>query len=144
MLRQKFISSIKRHFKIHKVCALLGPRQCGKTTLAMQFAKLEGIPEANIFDLDNPLHIERLKEPIIAFNSLKGIIIIDEIQHIPNLFSIIRTLVDKRDIKSLKLKETSDILKKLGTKKGKRFLIGFAAESGKNVKRAGEEAPKIL
>ena len=44
--------------------------------------------------------------------------------------------LDKSDINSLKLKKTTDILKKLGTKKGKRFLIGFAAESGKNIKRA--------
>jgi len=44
--------------------------------------------------------------------------------------------LDKSDINSLKLKKTTDILKKLGAKKGKRFLIGFAAESGKNVNRA--------
>jgi len=50
--------------------------------------------------------------------------------------STAKNKLDKSDINSLKLKKTSDILKKLGTKKGKRFLIGFAAESGKNVKRA--------
>ncbi len=44
--------------------------------------------------------------------------------------------LDKSDINLLKLKKTTDILKKLGTKKGKRFLVGFAAESGKNVSRA--------
>ena len=50
--------------------------------------------------------------------------------------SIAKNKLDKSDINSLKLKKTNDILKKLGTNKGKRFLIGFAAESGKNVKRA--------
>ncbi len=50
--------------------------------------------------------------------------------------SIAKDKLDKSGINSLKLKKTTDILKKLGTKKGKRFLIGFAAESGKNVKRA--------
>jgi len=47
--------------------------------------------------------------------------------------------LDKSDINSLKLKKTTDILKKLGSKKGKKFLIGFAAESGKNVKRATDK-----
>jgi predicted AAA+ superfamily ATPase len=37
-LRQEYLSLIETHFKIHKVCALLGPRQCGKTTLSRQFA----------------------------------------------------------------------------------------------------------
>lgn len=50
--------------------------------------------------------------------------------------STAKNKLDKSAINSLKLKKTTDILKKLGTKKGKRFLIGFAAESGKNVKRA--------
>jgi len=50
--------------------------------------------------------------------------------------STAKNKLDKDDVNLLKLKKTNDILKKLGTKKGKRFLIGFAAESGKNVKRA--------
>ena len=49
MLRQKFLSLVEQHFQIHKVCALLGPRQCGKTTFSRQFASLKKIPQINIF-----------------------------------------------------------------------------------------------
>ena len=82
MLRQQFLSLIEQHFQIHKVCALLGPRQCGKTTLSQQFANLKGIPRINIFDLENPLDLERLKEPMLALDDLRGFVIIDEIQYI--------------------------------------------------------------
>ncbi len=53
--------------------------------------------------------------------------------------SIAKKKLEKSDVNSLKLIKTADILKKLGTRKGKRFLIGFAAESGKNIKRAADK-----
>jgi predicted AAA+ superfamily ATPase len=112
MLRQQFLSLIEQHFQIHKVCALLGPRQCGKTTLSQQFANLKGIPRINIFDLENPLDLERLKEPMLALGDLRGFVIIDEIQYKPNLFSILRVLADKKDTKFLVLGSASrDLIK---------------------------------
>jgi len=112
MLRQEFLSLIEQHFQIHKVCALLGPRQCGKTTLSQQFANLKGIPRINIFDLENPLDLERLKEPMLALGDLRGFVIIDEIQYKPNLFSILRVLADKKDTKFLVLGSASrDLIK---------------------------------
>lgn len=112
MLRQQFFSLIEQHFQIHKVCALLGPRQCGKTTLSRQFANLKEIPRINIFDLENPLDLERLEEPMLALSDLHGFVIIDEIQYKPNLFSILRVLVDKTDIKFLVLGSASrDLIK---------------------------------
>ena len=112
MLRQQFFSLIEQHFQIHKVCALLGPRQCGKTTLSRQFANLKEIPRINIFDLENPLDLERLEEHMLALSDLHGFVIIDEIQYKPNLFSILRVLVDKTDIKFLVLGSASrDLIK---------------------------------
>jgi predicted AAA+ superfamily ATPase len=112
MLRQKFLSLIEQHFQIHKVCALLGPRQCGKTTLSQQFAKIKEIPRINIFDLEDPLDLERLNEPMLALSNLHGFVIIDEIQYKPNLFSILRVLADKNNIKFLVLGSASrDLIK---------------------------------
>ena len=112
MLRQQFLSLIEQHFQIHKVCALLGPRQCGKTTLSRQFANLKEIPRINIFDLEDPLDLERLEEPMLALSDLHGFVIIDEIQYKPNLFSILRVLADKTDIKFLVLGSASrDLIK---------------------------------
>lgn len=107
MLRLKFFTLIEQHFQIHKVCALLGPRQCGKTTLSKQFSHAMEIPRINIFDLENPLDLERLKEPMLALSDLEGFVIIDEIQYKPNLFKILRVLVDAKDIKFLVLGSAS-------------------------------------
>lgn len=57
--------------------ALVGPRQCGKTTLARQFVSPESL---NYFDLEDPLSLARLDEPMTALRELKGLVVIDEIQ----------------------------------------------------------------
>ncbi len=70
------------------VTAIVGPRQTGKTTLAREFAS------DYFFDLENPRDAALLAEPQLALESLSGIIVIDEIQRAPNLFPLIRYLVD--------------------------------------------------
>ena len=70
------------------VTTILGPRQCGKTTLAKQFQY------EHYFDLENPRDLARLDQPQLALEELKGLIVIDEIQRLPNLFPLIRYLVD--------------------------------------------------
>ncbi|MBP9778844.1 MAG: ATP-binding protein, partial [Rickettsiaceae bacterium] len=70
MERYKFLQLIENHFKIHKVCALLGPRQCGKTTLSQEFANLKKIPRINIFDLQDYSDLERLVDPLLALSDL--------------------------------------------------------------------------
>jgi uncharacterized protein len=72
--------------------ALVGPRQCGKTTLAREFVSTESI---NYFDLEDPLSLARLAEPMTALTDLKGLIVIDEIQRKPELFPILRVLIDR-------------------------------------------------
>jgi len=94
--RYNFLQLIENHFKIHKVCALLGPRQCGKTTLSQEFAIIKEIPRINIFDLEDYSDLERLTDPLLALSDLEGFVIIDEIQYKPNLFSTIRVLADKK------------------------------------------------
>lgn len=112
MIRQKFLTLINQHFQVHKVCALLGPRQCGKTTLSKQFIEQNQVPEINIFDLEDYSNLERLKDPLLALSDLEGFVIIDEIQYIPNIFSTIRVLVDKKNIKFLVLGSASrDLIK---------------------------------
>lgn len=94
MLRNKFINQIKDAFAINQVCALLGPRQCGKTTLSQQYAKISK-EEIHIFDLEDPLDLAKLENARLAFESLNGLIIIDEVQRRPELFPILRVMVDK-------------------------------------------------
>lgn len=53
MLRTQFIRTAEQAFAVNPAVALLGPRQCGKTTLAQQLFKKQGVPTGNYFDLEN-------------------------------------------------------------------------------------------
>lgn len=72
----------------------MGPRQCGKTTLARRVAA--GRRPAAFFDLESPADLARLANPEIALSRLKGLVVIDEIQHRPDLFPLLRVLSDRR------------------------------------------------
>ncbi|RLC02836.1 MAG: hypothetical protein DRH34_06715 [Deltaproteobacteria bacterium] len=73
---------------IFPVTAILGARQCGKTTLA------RSINFDHYFDLENPIDMARMEHPQLALEDLDGLIVIDEIQRSPDLFPLIRYLVD--------------------------------------------------
>ena len=75
-----------------RVVALIGPRQCGKTTMARLFVPSDSI---NYFDLEDPLSLSRLDQPMTALQNLRGIVVIDEVQRRPDLFPILRVLVDR-------------------------------------------------
>ena len=74
--------------------ALLGPRQCGKTTLARQ---LVPVASANSFDLEDPISLARLDEPLTALAELRGTVVIDEVQRRPELFPLLRDLADRAE-----------------------------------------------
>ncbi len=74
------------------IVALLGPRQCGKTTLARQFVPTTS---ANHFDLEDPISLARLEEPLTALGDLRGTVVIDEVQRRPELFPLLRVLADR-------------------------------------------------
>src|SRR5438093_6096631 len=78
-----------------RVVALLGPRQCGKTTLARQFVPAESL---NYFDLEDPQSLARLMEPDTALRPLKRLVVIDEIQRRPDLFPLLRVLADRNPL----------------------------------------------
>lgn len=75
-----------------RVVALMGPRQCGKTTLAREFVPSDS---PNYFDLEDPISLARLEEPMTALRDLRGLVVIDEIQRKPELFPILRVLADR-------------------------------------------------
>lgn len=79
---------IRELLEIFPVTAILGSRQCGKTTIA------RSIRHDHYFDLENPVDMARLDTPQLALEDLEGLIVIDEIQRAPDLFPLIRYLVD--------------------------------------------------
>ena len=74
--------------------ALVGPRQVGKTTLAR---RLLGPGSAQWFDLEDPQAAAALAAPLTALQGLRGLVVIDEVQHAPELFKVLRVLVDRSD-----------------------------------------------
>ncbi len=72
--------------------ALVGPRQVGKTTLARQFVTLDSV---NYFDLEDPVSLARLDQPMTALRDLQGLVVIDEIHRRGDLFPILRVLTDR-------------------------------------------------
>lgn len=96
MDRTPYLDQISMLFKVNPTVAILGPRQCGKTTLAREYAKrvlAEG-HEIITFDLEDGFDLARLENPNLALGALKGLIIIDEIQKRPDLFPMLRVLID--------------------------------------------------
>lgn len=87
-IRQEIETALGRS----RVVTLLGPRQSGKTTLARQFVSPDSL---NYFDLEDPISLARLDQPMLALRDLQGIVVIDEIQRRPDLFPILRVLVDR-------------------------------------------------
>lgn len=99
ILRHEYLDRIKNAFLNHRIVALLGPRQCGKTTLAKKFASTFDENSSHFFDMEDPLTAEQFKNPNLVLDSLNGIIILDEIQLASHLFPLLRVLADKDDNK---------------------------------------------
>ncbi len=88
------IELLKKLIKDNPIVAILGPRQCGKTTLSHQFSS-QWPSSVTAFDLENPRDTQRLRDPLLALEDTKGLVIIDEIQRRPDLFPVLRVLSDR-------------------------------------------------
>lgn len=93
--RDKALKNIQKALKRSPVVALIGPRQCGKTTIARQIVPSDSI---NYFDLEDPASLARLSEPMTALSMLRGVVIIDEVQRRPDLFPVLRVLADRKPL----------------------------------------------
>jgi len=76
------------------VVGLLGARQVGKTTLARDLLEHREGP-VTVFDLEDPTDRARLEDPKLALEPLEGLVVIDEVHHLPELFPLLRVLVDR-------------------------------------------------
>lgn len=90
--RPTYLEKLSTALRRSPVVALLGPRQCGKTTLA----RIHGEEQKSThFDLESQPDVQRLQNPEMVLGSLEGTVILDEIQRMPELFSVLRVLVDR-------------------------------------------------
>ncbi len=93
--------------------AILGPRQIGKTTLAEEIAARTR-PEPVYLDLENPADLAKLDDPGQYFQThTDRLIILDEIQRTPELFQVLRGVIDRR--------------RRAGQKSGQFLILGSAS-----------------
>jgi len=90
--RTALLGRIRKALGRSRVVVLSGPRQAGKTTLARELLDAESV---NYFDLEDPVSLARLDEPMTALRPLKGLVVIDEVQRRPDLFPVLRVLTDR-------------------------------------------------
>ena len=86
---------LEQQLKDYPVVALLGPRQVGKSTLAQRVIKKR--VKSVYLDLERPSHLNQLNSPEYFFEQNKqSLICLDEIQRCPEIFPLLRSLVDER------------------------------------------------
>ena len=128
--RQQILESLGQF----RVTALLGPRQCGKTTLARSLS----VPPEAYFDLEDPVDLARLDAPRQALGRLEGLVVIDEVQRRPDLFPLLRVLADRSGTPArfLVLGSASPDLVK-GVAESLAGRVGFVDLSGFDATEAG-------
>jgi predicted AAA+ superfamily ATPase len=131
------LNRIANAFRVHPIAALLGPRQCGKTTLARMIGEREPY---TYFDLENPVDLRRLSAPMRALEELSGLVVIDEVQRRPDLFELLRVLVDRpqNTARFLLLGSASPQLVK-GVSESLAGRIGFIDLSGFDLREVGAD-----
>ncbi len=93
--RQIHREAIQEALSRSRVAVLVGPRQCGKTTLARELVSEDSV---NYFDLEDPASLARIDQPMTALAPLRGLVVIDEVQRRPDLFPVLRVLADRKDL----------------------------------------------
>ena len=135
--RPRPLQRIDEVFRVHPVAALLGPRQCGKTTLARLVLARDG---GTLFDLESPIDRQRLTTPLIALERLSGLVVLDEIQRRPELFELLRVLVDRADNPTRFLVLGSALLGLVrGVSETLAGRVGFVDLGGLSLSEAGAE-----
>ncbi|MEN8148486.1 MAG: ATP-binding protein [Planctomycetota bacterium] len=142
ILRPDAVRRVEEALRVHPVAALLGPRQCGKTTLARAIASEV---DSTIFDLEDPRDRARLDAPLTVLEGLRGLVVIDEIQRRPELLELLRVLVDRpaSEVRFLVLGSASPTLVK-GASESLAGRVGFVDLSGFDLREVGPETRDTL
>ncbi len=131
--RKREIGEIQKLMSVFPVTAILGPRQVGKTTLSKSFE-----PD-HVFDLENPRDMAVLENPQLALEKLEGLIVIDEVQRKPELFPLLRYLVDNRPRQRYLILGSASSSLKQQSGESLAGRIGYHYLTGLNLSETGQE-----
>jgi predicted AAA+ superfamily ATPase len=93
--RPRHLGAVKSLLEQFSVVGLIGARQVGKTTLARMVSRDSNLGPVVTFDLEDPRDQARLTDPMLALEPLEGLVILDEVQRIPQVFQDLRVLADR-------------------------------------------------
>ena len=124
--RAREVATLRNALEFSRAVALVGPRQCGKSTLARAY--FSGLSGAHVYlDLERPQDLAELSDPEAFFAANSGsLICIDEIQRAPDLFPVLRYVIDKHDTPGQFLTRHKDDI----TAEGRRiaYVMGFSKD----------------
>lgn len=95
MLERKSRRIVEAHLSRYPVVAIVGARQVGKTTLARAIAAGWRKGPVLRFDLEDSSHRARLQDPMLALRDVSGLVVLDEIHRVPEIFPTLRVLADR-------------------------------------------------
>lgn len=135
--RPRYLEALEELLRLMPVTTLLGPRQCGKTTIARMLCEKHG---GTYLDLERRSDRVRLSNPEAFLGSLNGLVVIDEVQKSPSLMEVLRPLADRgeRPATFLLLGSASPTLLK-GTSETLAGRTGFVDLHGFDVEEVGPE-----
>lgn len=133
---------VRRALRSSPATLLLGPRQCGKTTLARRLAAKE---RTAFFDLEDPASALRPESASLLLRSLRGLVVIDECQRQPELFGLLRVLADRRPLPARFLllgSASPDIVR--GASESLAGRVSFVEMGGFDLREAGADSARRL
>ena len=140
--RNQLLESVEREISRFPVVLLLGPRQCGKTTLAREIAEMH---DAHYYDLEDPENPLSPESASITLRALRGLVVIDEFQRMPELFGLLRVLADRRPLPARFLilgSASPDLVK--GVSETLAGRVAYAPMNGFNLAEVGGDAWRDL
>jgi predicted AAA+ superfamily ATPase len=93
--RPELVKRVTAGLEHSPVTLILGPRQCGKTTLARQLGQNQ---EGSYYDLESPRDLARLAQPQTVLEAARGLVVLDEIHQRPDLLPLLRVLADRQPV----------------------------------------------
>lgn len=97
MITRALQKKIEQLLKEFPAVGIIGPRQCGKTTVAQLIQKKTALKTGVYFDLESPQDLRKFENPELFLTAHQdNQVIIDEVQRMPTLFALLRSLIDKK------------------------------------------------
>lgn len=141
--RPRHLAILRARLQEFPILGVVGPRQVGKSTLLREFSSTwDGA--RHHFDMEDPRAQARLADPMLALESLRGLVIIDEVQRAPTLFPTLRVLADRpaRPASFIVSGSASPHLLRLGAE-SLAGRIDWHELSGFDLPEAGDDLPRL-